>query len=107
MARNGGREGELPAPTLEGLWWRWRIVEVVRRVKQMGGCLMVMRDDLGKGRPWSACRDEGVMRMGMDAYQLRGANGGSEQTTWWWWWLCLRMKKEVVGGRGREGEASP
>lgn len=56
-------------------------MEVVRKVKQMGGCLMVMRDDLGKGRPWSACRDEGVMRMGMDAYQLRGGSEGSEQTT--------------------------
>jgi hypothetical protein len=38
--------------------------------------------------------------MGMDAYQLRGGSEGSEQTTWWW--LCLRMKKEVVGGRERD-----
>jgi len=79
----------LPAPTLEGLWWR--IVEDVRRVKEMDRCLMVMRVDLGKGRLRSAGRDEGVMRMGMDPRESRQ----SEQTTWL---LCCVWGGEEGGG---------
>jgi len=93
-ARKDGREAQVPAPTLEGLWKR--IVDVVPRGKWIDRCPMGMGVDQRKGRLRAVGWDVEGPR-GRVAYRRRGEAEREERT----WWLCCEGRGRCGRGKGK------